>query len=94
MNGENCDVCHKPINIYGHSFIKIETWKNSYTPESCERGANPSAVPCVEIQKTIECCSLCTLEALKNILIGKTALAEKKFMTWVKQQWLKYVGGS
>lgn len=86
MNGENCDVCHKPINIYGHSFIKIESCQNSYTPESCERGANPSAVPCVELQKKIECCPICTLEALKNVLISQSKIAEEKFV--------KYVGGS
>ena len=70
-----CEGCGKRIDEYGTSFVKIEVVKNTQS----------QGFPETYAEKTVESCSFCVLEALKNLLIGSAKKANADFEEYMKK---------
>ena len=70
-----CEVCHKRIDEYGTSYVKVQVVQNSMS----------QGYPDEFVKKSVECCPLCTIEALKNVLIGDSPSVHVKFEEYLKK---------
>jgi hypothetical protein len=78
---KTCSVCNEPLNVYGKTFIRIEIVQNEF-----KSIGNKIEFDEESIRNSIECCNLCTLTALKNVLIGNSKSASRKFDRWLEME--------